>query len=268
MSEAFLGEVFDIHGGGIDLVFPHHENELAQSRCAHGTDKMAQIWMHNGYLQVEGAKMSKSAGNFVTMRELLEGLDNKKPTWHGRQLYRGWHPRVIRLAMLGVHYTKPLDWTLERLFESENILDKWVADLDGVDEGPEGVPDEVVDALRDDLNTPVLISILHALQKDHRATKSWQDKLFRLRRFKAALEFLGLYGGESIAEFRRYGASDVNIADDSLQRLVAARAEARKRKDWAEADRIRDELEAMGIALKDSKDPETGELVTTWELKR
>ena len=124
MSKSYLGEVFDIHGGGLDLIFPHHENELAQSRCAHGTKKMANIWMHNGFLQVEGQKMSKSLGNFVTINELL---DTDK--FGGRE----WDGQVLRLAMLKTHYRQPIDWSVRGLEEAQTALDGWMKFANGVE---------------------------------------------------------------------------------------------------------------------------------------
>ena len=146
MSAALLGETFDIHGGGIDLVFPHHENEIAQSRCAFHKPVMANFWMHNGFLQVEGEKMSKSLGNFVTMRELLAD----------------WPGDVIRLAMLGTHYRQPINWTLEKLNEAEKTLASW---FDAAADEAEPRPDRaVIEALADDLNTPKAIAEMHAIR--------------------------------------------------------------------------------------------------------
>src|SRR6201996_4444363 len=146
MSAAYLGEVFDIHGGGLDLIFPHHENEIAQSRCAHGTPTMARYWMHNGFLQVEGEKMSKSLGNFFTTRELLDE----------------WPGEVLRLNMLKTHYRSPIDWTVKGLEESAKVLDGWY-DFIG-DASPALAPDRIfVEALGDDLNTHSAIPRLHQI---------------------------------------------------------------------------------------------------------
>src|SRR5882724_7214827 len=145
MAGALLGETFAIHGGGIDLIFPHHENEIAQSRCAHGTPLMARYWMHNGFLQVEGEKMSKSLGNFVTIRELLAD----------------WPGEVLRLNMLKTHYRSPIDWTVKGLEESAKTLDDWYwVAADG--EGPQPA-NAVVEALSDDLNTAQMITALHGV---------------------------------------------------------------------------------------------------------
>ena len=229
MSKAYLGETFDIHGGGIDLVFPHHENELAQSRCAHDAEIMANIWMHNGFLQVEGQKMSKSLGNFLTIHELLQD----------------WPGPVLRLNMLQTQYRQPIDWTVKGLQDSETILRRW-RDENASDCGEADLDIEFRDALLDDLNTPLAIARLHQMQA--------QDR-------KAALDLLGL--GADLVDPRKTKADEQNI-----QKEIEARLAARKTKNWAEADRIRDELAAKGIALKDAKDPETGEIVTTWEIAR
>ena len=151
MAKAHLGEVFDIHGGGIDLVFPHHENEVAQSRCAHGSAVMANYWMHNGFLQVEGEKMSKSLGNFITIRELLADAKFGGQPWHGK---------VLRLAMLQTHYRQPIDWTVDRLTQARAFLFELAETLDGVPaaSAPEA---DFLAALSDDLNTPAAMSILH-----------------------------------------------------------------------------------------------------------
>ncbi len=257
MAEAHLGTTFDIHGGGIDLVFPHHENEIAQSRCAHGTKIMAQVWMHNGFLQVEGEKMAKSAGNFVTVHELLTG-------WEGY----AWPGEAVRFNMLRTHYRQPLDWTTVGLDEAHKTLWEWYSDLDR-HAGEGGIPGPVLDALSDDLNTPKAITEMHKL---HSAGK--------YAGLRAALAFLG-FSGERVNIERvnigrtasavgaaHGGSSAKAVCDIRIDDLIEARNAARAAKDFKEADRIRAELEAMGIELKDAKDPKTGELVTTWEVAR
>jgi cysteinyl-tRNA synthetase len=255
MSEAYLGRVFDIHGGGLDLIFPHHENEIAQSRCAHGTPEMARVWMHNGFLQVEGRKMSKSEGNFVTIHDLLE-----TEKFGGRR----WHGKVLRLAMLMTHYRQPIDFSADRLHEARSILYEWNKTCF---EAPrQAVPDELLTALHDDLSTANAVSVVHSL---HRGVKFDEPGYARAGgTLRVALELLGLYHDGPSAELLgpdrvRDGAPEDEIAAFVTQRLALIRD-----KNWAEADRIRDELLGKGIQLKDGKDPATGERVTTWEVKR
>jgi cysteinyl-tRNA synthetase len=250
MSAAYLGDVFDIHGGGLDLIFPHHENEIAQSRCAHGTSAMANYWMHNGFLEVEGDKMSKSLGNFVTIHELLSG-------WQGY----GWPGEALRFNMLRTHYRQPIDWTLEGLDESHKTLWNWYEGLVSV-EPLSDVSADVIAALSDDLNTPQMISALHGL---HRSGKK--------RELRTALAFLGFSGDRNkigrvaaaagtasgVSTARGPGAA---IVAADIEKLIADRKEARARKDFKESDRIRDELAAMGVIIKDSKEG------TTWEIAR
>ena len=251
MSLKHLGQTFDIHGGGIDLAFPHHENEIAQSRCAHGTPVMANVWMHNGFLQVEGEKMSKSLGNFITIHQLLDTKDFGSNQWHGR---------VIRLAMLGTHYRQPIDWTVDRLVQARDFLSDVAGIMHGV--AAAGPPNgDVVAALEDDLNTPSVISILHGLVKSAKRSSENAPAV------KATLQFLGLYGDEAVDDLHP-GRVAMDIDAGQVTSLIAARLEARKRKDFKESDRIRDELAAMGVQLKDSKNPATGEIETTWEVKR
>ncbi|MGL5117286.1 MAG: cysteine--tRNA ligase, partial [Beijerinckiaceae bacterium] len=233
MSGALLGETFDIHAGGIDLIFPHHENEIAQTRCAFGVDKMASVWMHNGFLQVEGQKMSKSLGNFVTIEDVL----------------KDWPGEVARLNMLKTHYRQPIDWTLRGLEESERELRVLRAAYRAeIEAQPSGQAQPVLDALADDLNTPLAVSKLHELKN-----QGHENGL------GFALRIMGL----SLKT-----RSQAALLPDKAKGLVELRLEARRAKNFAESDRIRDELLALGIQLKDGKDPATGEPVTTWEVKR
>ena len=232
------GDVFDIHGGGLDLIFPHHENEIAQSRCAHGTPTMANYWMHNGFLEVEGKKMSKSDGNFVTIRDLLND----------------WPGEVVRLNMLKTHYRSPMDWTLKGLEESAKTLDDWywvAADIRG-----QRPSNAVIEALSDDLNTPQMIAALHGL-RNRAASGNERDR----DEFAASLRLLGFLS-ETVAQWngRKQQASGVDATQ--VDRLISARTAARARKDFGESDRIRDELAAMGVVIKDSKEG------TTWEIAR
>jgi cysteinyl-tRNA synthetase len=248
MSAAYLGNVFDIHGGGLDLIFPHHENEIAQSRCAHGTATMANYWMHNGFLQVEGEKMSKSLGNFVTIRELLND----------------WPGEVLRLNMLKTHYRSPIDWTLAGLRTSALELDGWRTFTDVADASKGKVPDAVVAALCDDLNTSQVLTEIRKLVEDCRSSSDpWSAPHCDLL---ASSLFLGIeprkVNYQTILTSQRGG-----IDEPKVKALLEARTAARARKDFKESDRIRDELAAMGVVLKDGKDAE-GKPITTWEIAR
>jgi cysteinyl-tRNA synthetase len=244
MSAAYLGNVFDIHGGGLDLIFPHHENEIAQSRCAHGTATMANYWMHNGFLEVEGAKMSKSLGNFVTIHEQLAD----------------WPGEVLRLNMLKTHYRSPIDWTLKGLEESKRVIDSWY-DVIGDDTRALGeADDDVVSLLSDDLNTSGVITRLHAIASSRIGTSGLaQIKIKRTLKVSAML--LGLLG-KTKREYLESNPKAVLVNKDVVDALIAARTAARARKDFKESDRIRDELAAMGVVIKDSKEG------TTWEVAR
>jgi cysteinyl-tRNA synthetase len=237
MAWKHLGEQFDIHGGGIDLVFPHHENELAQSACAFHADRMASVWMHNGFLQVESEKMSKSLGNFITIRESLAD----------------WPGEVLRLNMLKTHYRSPIDWTEKALEESARTLDDWyafAADADG--DRPSAA---VIEALSDDLNTPQMIAALHGLRSSASASEQGREE------FAATLRLLGFLS-ESAADWKGRKQKASGIDPKQIERLISDRTAARARKDFKESDRIRDELAAMGVVIKDSKDG------TTWEIAR
>ncbi len=247
MSWKHLGETFDIHGGGIDLVFPHHENEIAQSRSAFRTPAMAQFWMHNGFLQVEGEKMAKSLGNFVTIRELL----------------RNWPGEVIRLNMLKTHYRQPIDWTTRGLVECRHAINGWANALEphGLtsEEGAYAPPIEVMEALSDDINTAKALAAMHGMA---RASKAGDVKA--AQHLAGAADFLGLQRSKWDAKLEAmiYKMGVDREFDAWVDGLISARNGARKAKDYAEADRIRDELAAMGVVLKDTKDG------TTWEVAR
>jgi cysteinyl-tRNA synthetase len=259
MSWKYLGEIFDIHGGGIDLVFPHHEDEIAQSRCAFHTPVMANYWMHNGFLQVEGEKMAKSAGNFVTIHELLhEGWGGSRP----------WSGDVIRFAMLMTHYRQPIDWTHTRLAAAWHNLEKFMVlgkERLGFDETTEITSDPEISAgqpskdllafLKDDLNTPAavqvhLFSLVDAAENDGEAGKH------AARQLLTDCLFLG------VDPFRSLREEWQHWDEKEIEAQISKRKAARERKDWKESDRIRDELAKMGIVLKDSKEG------TTWEIAR
>ncbi len=310
MSAAYLGEVFDIHGGGLDLIFPHHENEIAQSRCAHGTHAMANIWMHNGFLQVEGEKMSKSLGNFFTINELLAD----------------WHGEVLRFNMLKTHYRSPIDWTVSALNESKRELQTWANALENTEgmfrsigQRATGVlpspSNAILEAISDDLNTSQMVTELRSIFSRLRSgDPSASVELMQ------NLEFLGLLRSDQLALLNPYhvgsggrlaspetkhkldllqiafangntalqdkltlelqkagvtvsifenGAVSYEVTGSAIDidGLIAARAAARARKDFKESDRIRDELAAMGVVLKDGKDA-SGNPTTMWEIAR
>jgi cysteinyl-tRNA synthetase len=260
MAGALLGPVFDIHGGGIDLTFPHHENEIAQSRCAHGTPVMANVWMHNGFLQVEGEKMSKSLGNFVTINELLE--TNK---FGGRE----WPGEVLRLAMLMTHYRQPIDWTEKSLREARLNLLRWADAVRGADPRDARIAPGVLAALENDLNTPEAIGELHRLAKVSKSTDPNDNPIEAMNQLVWALNALGFEEHQRFLKEDEKLDQAIDIAIQAhIEKSIYARLEARKRKDFAESDRIRDELAKMGISLKDTKNKETGEIETTWEVAR
>jgi cysteinyl-tRNA synthetase len=233
---------FDIHGGGVDLVFPHHENEIAQSCSAFHSPRMANVWMHNGFLQVEGEKMSKSLGNFVTIRELL-----RTTKFGGRK----WSGEALRLAMLRTHYRQPIDWTVKALEEAEATLDRWYDAAGDVEPASEIAPG-VLDALVDDLNTPEAVASLHRLGGQTSAPEL----------LKTSANLLGLLP-QTRSERQAIALREAKIDAAEINAIVAERAQARAARNWAESDRLRDQLAALGVAIKDNKDG-----ATTWELKR
>ena len=220
MIETHLGETIDIHGGGLDLVFPHHENEIAQSRCAHGGIPLARYWVHNGFVDMGSEKMSKSLGNIVTVGDLLE---------------QGNRGEVLRLALLSAHYRQPLSWTEALIAQSKTLLDRLYRSAGDAKAGE--ADEEVLAALADDLNTPLALSRLAAI-----------DDPANLR---ASARLMGLLGQPVDQWFRGEG-------DERVEGLILARAEAKARRDFAEADRIRDELKSEGVLLED------GPQGTTW----
>jgi cysteinyl-tRNA synthetase len=252
MSWKHLGKQFDIHGGGIDLVFPHHENELAQSCCAFHENRMANFWMHNGFLQVEGEKMSKSLGNFVTIRELLAD----------------WPGEVLRLNMLKTHYRSPIDWTLKGLEESSKILDGWYDFIGDCEPAPTS-DHSFVEALRDDLNTPSAIARLHQISHPPVAGRMMAGVTMLGDRtgtdaaahLKSSAILVGLLLPTN-SERKAKNIATSGVDSSAVELLLAARTAARARKDFKESDRIRDELAAMGVVIKDSKEG------TTWEIAR
>jgi cysteinyl-tRNA synthetase len=304
MAGALLGETFDIHAGGIDLIFPHHENEIAQTCCAFGVDKMASVWMHNGFLQVEGQKMSKSAGNFFTIQDVL----------------KDWPGEVLRLNMLKTHYRQPIDWTVRGLEEALNDFKSFAVLVPQFAAQP-FIDQQFLAALCDDLNLPGALYRLFALRDlarkgdikagssllgslrliglfDHpfglKLTVSGHDgtqpsflqeslkqialdypisefakdiKKHQIKdEFDLSISLRRFSEGTMFGDLRAIVSSPADLFQ--FENLTLSRLEARRAKNFAKSDHIRDKLLAMGIQLKDGKDPVTGEPVTTWEIKR
>jgi cysteinyl-tRNA synthetase len=243
MSKAHLGESFDIHGGGLDLVFPHHENEIAQSSCAHDGAPFARYWVHNGYLTVNGEKMSKSLGNFFTVRDLLDEAPGE----------------AIRFYMLGTHYRQPLDWTLDGLAEARHVLDRFYSALREVSrldaKSVADIPSKVRAALEDDLNTPLAIAALHETTGALNKAKDEDEKAILKGELIAGGAALGLLCHDPDAWFKgETGTCVEGIGEAEIEDLIAQRAQARENKDFAEADRIRDGLAEKGVVLEDKAD--------------
>jgi cysteinyl-tRNA synthetase len=239
MSETELGETFDIHGGGLDLIFPHHENEIAQSVCGHDGRPFARYWLHNGMLTVGGVKMAKSEGNFITVGEVLGEAPGE----------------VVRLALLGTHYRDPLDWTNDRLRQARQTLDRWyrALALPSYGDGHSNI-NAVIHALDEDINTPLALHFMHEYADALYQAKSSLERSDWQYGLKEAGNLLGLLQ-RSPTHWPR-GSDTADAA--RIEERIAARTAARRQRQFAEADRIRDELAAEGIVLEDSP---TG---TTW----
>lgn len=241
MGEEHLGETFDIHGGGIDLIFPHHENEIAQSSCAHGSKPLANYWVHNGFVMAEGEKMSKSLGNFFTVRDLLAD----------------WDGEVIRYNMLSSHYRAPLDWTQAGCEQAKQSLERLytaLRALAGIQADESDVPAALMAALEDDLNTSLALSVLHELAGEANKASADEDKA----RLKGAL----LAGGGLLGLLQRDPEEWFKAGADGageIDALIAKRLQARADKDFTLADQIRDDLAAQGVILED------GPGGTTWK---
>ncbi len=231
MSEKHLGVTFDIHGGGQDLIFPHHENEIAQSTCSHGAGTFAKYWMHNGYLQVEGEKMAKSLGNFITVHDLLKAH----------------HGETIRLAILMTHYRQPINWTADGLAQAKSQLDGWYGALRGGRGETADAPSALVEALSDDLNTPLAISALHeaagAVNKSGMAEDAGA--------LQSGADLLGLLQLDPEDWFKWQPEGTASLSDTDIDGLIEERDAARAEKNFARADEIRDRLADAGILLED-----------------
>ncbi|MBQ8347369.1 MAG: cysteine--tRNA ligase [Alphaproteobacteria bacterium] len=240
MSSKYLGETFDIHGGGQDLIFPHHENEIAQSCCAFGHDFYAKYWLHNGHLMVNGENMSKSLGNFFTIREILDQVPGE----------------AFRLYTLGTHYHQPLNWLPEGLKQAKQTMDRFYTalrstpsvDLTGAK--PDG---EVVEALKDDLNTPKAIAVLHSLATALNKAESADKQAEIKKELIASAHLLGLLYQDPEEWFRAGSASaGQGIGESEIEALIQKRADARKAKDFATADAVRKELADKGVIIEDT----------------
>jgi cysteinyl-tRNA synthetase len=250
MSETELGETIDIHGGGLDLIFPHHENEIAQSLCAHGGHPFARYWLHNGMLTVGGVKMAKSEGNFIAVDDALgNGPD---------RVQRG---EAIRLALLNTHYRDPLDWTEDRLRQAQHSLYRFyvaLAQSPRVDwQGPFPAPESITEALQDDLNTPKAIAELHAIVNGIFHSQDEGSRVIRRPELVGAGQLLGLLAHEKDPiSWLKGGIEDTS---GRIHARIIERAQARRERRFADADKIRAELFAEGILLEDNPDG-----TTTW----
>ena len=233
MSKEILGETFDIHGGGIDLIFPHHENETAQSICANNKNSLANYWMHNGFVNIEGQKMSKSLGNYLTVEDLRnKNIDGS----------------VIRFVLLSTHYRQPLDWTNRKLTEAQNIINKWFNVINNRDLNINGIPtNKILEALCDDLNIPLVITEMHNLLKE----EDYDG-------FANSFFFLGFNSNNSIKSKNNLDKQTIN---EMINLLIVERQNARKNKDYRKSDLIRIKLEKAGVTINDHGNE------TTWSLK-
>ena len=237
MSEKFLGKRFDLHGGGLDLIFPHHENEIAQSCCANKNDNFANYWVHNGFVTFDKEKMSKSIGNIVTISKLGENINGQ----------------VVRLALLSAHYKQPLDWNDKLIKDSQNTLDKWYKQFEKNDSAE--INEDLLKSLLEDLNTPEYISKLHMLyDESSKGNKSSKSK------FLAACKLIGLLE-EDKQSWENFKKSKVKIDETFINKKIKDRNAARKKGDYQLADVIRKELEDNGIIIEDKQDK------TTWKYK-
>ena len=235
MSEKYLGKYFDFHGGGLDLIFPHHENEIAQSVCANDNQKLSNYWLHNGYVTIDKQKMSKSFNNFITINEL-------KNNYNGQ---------VIRLAMLSSHYTQPFDWNKNILENSKKILEKW---YEFYSDEPESINDANLKYLLDDLNTPLMISNINDLYK-----KAKSGDTLSAKQLSSSCKILGLFN-QNVEEWKNFKKIG-KMPPEEIEKLILQRNEARAKKDFKTSDKIRDLLVSKGVLIKDKNGN------TLWEYK-
>lgn len=236
MSKKFLGNEFDIHGGGIDLIFPHHENEIAQSRCANDTKIFAKYWVHNAFITMSNEKMAKSQGNILKIKDFRNKISGQ----------------VIRLALMSAHYRQPLDWNDKLLNDCQSTLDKWYR-IYSTDIKSVQVPEEVLKPLYEDLNTPGYIANLHKLYE--KASKGENKELFI-----SACTFIGLFN-EDKRQWEKYKKENASISETEIKNKIDLRNKARANKNYKEADKIRDELLDKGVLIED-KDGKT-----LWKFK-
>ncbi len=237
MSEKFLGQQFDIHGGGLDLVFPHHENEIAQSCCANKTENFANYWLHNGFVTFDKEKMSKSIGNIVTINKLRKNVNGQ----------------VVRLALLSSHYKQPLDWNEKLINESQNTLDKWYSQFENIN--PEELNDDILKPLKEDLNTPEYIAKLHSLFED----SSKGNKSSKLK-FLSACKQIGLLE-EDKHLWENFKKEKSKVDENFINQKIKDRNEARKKGNYKLADALRKELEDNDVIIEDKQNK------TTWKYK-
>ena len=237
MSEKFLGKNFDIHGGGLDLVFPHHENEIAQSCCTNKTDKFANFWLHNGYVTFKKEKMSKSLGNIITIKKMRGTINGQ----------------VIRLALLSTHYKQPLDWNENLIKESQNTLDKWYTQFENTEK--DDLNEDLLEPLLEDMNTPGFISKLHLLYDKASKGDNSSKKLFL-----AGCKLIGLLE-EDLETWKKFKKTKSKIDENTIKNKIKNREDARKKGDYKLADTIRKELESSGVIIEDKGDK------TFWKYK-
>ena len=243
MINKMLGKTIDIHGGGLDLRFPHHENEVAQSKCIHRGAPLANYWLHNGFIEMRDGKMSKSVGNVVMVNDLL----------------KKWHGEVVRFSLLSTHYRQPLVWSEEVLLQSKNQLDRFYRFIENTDDIlPSVPPEKIILALNDDLNTSKAISVLHELKEEIITTENGLKKEL-IASFKAGAGLLGLLNNDPQKWFREIRSS--NLTEETINELIRKRNTAKQNKDFKTSDKIREHLNINEIILED------GPSGTTWRQK-